>query len=276
MKNIILENYLKKLNESGASMFIMMALIRFLMSTFMRIMLHVKKQKIEKNLSDKVSEITKIRYTVISLEEKEPNAFCFYTFKRTIFITTGLIKLLNNERQVISVLLHEAGHVINHDIFKRHLTQGGPIWFFGGMLSSLEYMAVKRNINPFQATLIIAVILLVILGKWWLSIGRKAETRADVYTVQFGYSKDLIISLKKLEVYIDKELKKLEKDNPDIRKQYEKVQEFDEHPKTRDRIKKLIEEAELYKALANKNIKKVKQIVYKIIFGGEDLHSGVT
>jgi Zn-dependent protease with chaperone function len=276
-QHIVIENYLKKLNEYGSIVFSSALLVRFIMEILFRIAIKVNTRKIETDLSKKVSEITGKKYTVISIKDESPNAFVFTVFKQNIYVTTGLIKLLPNERELISILLHEAGHMINHDVIQGRLSQDGSLWFFNAIFIALDIKILKLRVpEALFGSMIMAVIIIGFLSHWWWKIGRKQETRADVYTVQYGYGKDLINALKKFEKYIEKELKRLEKDDPEIRQRYEEAKQYDVHPEIKDRIKKLLEEIDLWKAIFSKNLGKIKQIVYKIMLGKEDLKSEVS
>jgi len=269
-------NYLKQLNESGGVVLIMISVVRLITIIVFRIMMKFQSKKIDKNLSSKISEITKKNYTVVVIKEKEPNAFCYNIFKQNLYITTGLIKLLKDEREIIAVLLHESGHMINKDILRGMLQTDGSLWIFSAIFAKLDWMAMKNVPGSSQggvlyASILMAIFVLCILGKWLARKGRQWETRADVYTVQFGYGKDLIKALKKLDKYVEAEVLRISKDNPDFKRQYEEMKKNDVHPETKDRVNKLLDEIELWKAIVSKNFGAVKKIIFKVLMGKEDL-----
>ena len=254
--------YLEKLQESGAFILGYMASIRLLVIIITRLIIAFKEKQLDSNLSKSLKEITNIDFKVYTLKNDEPNAFVFHIFKKNLYMTTGLYKMLN-ERERVAVLLHESNHYINKDVLNQIASIDGSLWILAGLFAAIENEAMKKNFAPiFAITGVLAVIAMFLLNKKiWLKQGRTAETKADVGVVKYGYTKDLISALKKLEEYVEGQLKEAEKKNPDIRKQYEEMKKSDVHPEVKDRIKKLLEEKELFEAIVKTNLNKAKKII---------------
>lgn len=263
----ITEEYLNKLNESGAAYLIVTTVMKLIFLIIHRIVLKVKTKKREYELENKLYSVTQKKYNVFSFKDDVPNAFVFEWFKSNIYLTSGLLKMMN-ERELIAIMIHETSHIINHDLVKRNSIEFGGSTFLIMIFGSLERLAIKsRNPNiglgVMQLTFIAAIVLTIFMMSWTVKHYRKQETAADVSVVKYGYSKDLISAFKKFDVYKKKELKDFAKKNPniDVKRLDDEFKRLDEHPEHKDRIKKLLEEEKLYAAMAKGNLVEVKNII---------------
>src|SRR3989344_2713288 len=64
----------------------------------------------------KLSEKHDLRGKIIAIDEPKPRAFCLGIFYPNIYISTGLLKLMN-EKEIESIILHEKSHLLSHDSF---------------------------------------------------------------------------------------------------------------------------------------------------------------
>jgi len=217
----------------------------------------------KKLFEKKLLKITGKNYIVRELnDDNTPNAFCFGGFGKSIIYTKKLKEILN-ERELISVFLHEIGHITSYDIIKGMLADIGVSTIFHYLIKYLFKNLIFSSIS----TITISSILIshlqkaptILLGKWM-------EYKADEYTVKYGYAKDLISSLEKIEKWIVNEKRKVMGTPTKFEKAMDTINQIiDVHPSTENRIKKLFSKNELYQNLISKNMKKVKEIIQKTI-----------
>ena len=82
-------------------------------------------------------------------------------------------------------------------------------------------------------------------------IGRRAENRADSYAVKYGYEKELISSLEKLE----KMFNKTRPPCTGLCKIIEKINRaLDEHPPIKKRIENILKAKETWDQIKNKSV----------------------
>lgn len=120
------------------------------------------------------SERPHLPWTFRVLDDPTPNAFAFPG--GYIFITRGLLGLMGNEAELVSVLGHEIGHVTaRHSVIMMSRAQAAQIGLgIGGMLSP--------ELAQFSEAAATGLSLL------FLSYGRDAERQAD--DLGFGYALD--------------------------------------------------------------------------------------
>lgn len=188
--------------------------------------------------NDKILKGNK-KWSVYILKEDQPNAFCIIT--PHIFLTSGIVKLLN-ERELTAVMLHEAGHIKNKDTIKMLIRDNTLMAIILGVAGGLA--------GP--AGLMIVGLIYVYLGSGLLSIifnrtmGRFSEKRADSFAVKYGYTKEMVSALEKLDKYMQKELQK-EKCGR-VCKVVSKINEkLDEHPPLKERVENILKSEETWK-----------------------------
>lgn len=246
LENIQEQGFADEIKEEALKMFIV-TIITLLMYF---VLLYYSTKK-DKNLSDKVYKITGRRFDVKIIKEKSPNGFCFGGFGNDIYLTTGLMSMLN-EREIIAVCLHECGHIISYDTVQNFMVQLGATGASILLLEKLSSQAKKMKNNKLGLFLfgLLAIILLVFIKNGpTIMWGRVQEYKADKEAAKYGYGKDLASALEKFEDWIQKHMIK---DSAYMRIMYKITMFLDVHPQTKDRVERVLEEAQFYKLLMEK------------------------
>jgi len=251
MKNI--DSYLEYLNvedksldeqtdyflEDGAEIAIGMtiaSLIVFITGFFIMLtslLIFKSTSKIDVKLSKKINEILKDSdWKVYVFKHDTPNAFCIIS--KTIFITTGLFKILT-KREIESVLLHEAYHIKKFHGTKKIL-----------MKNPIIVLCLPLLLIPGVGILIFLILTTLLKIPLDITIGRKMELNADSYAVKYGYKKEIASALTKL---INKYKKNIaEKNHGKLLQVIVKINEMiDEHPSLKKRITNILKKKEIYK-----------------------------
>lgn len=251
-KNLVLEKYLTEIEFMEISL---NNIVIFLTTIFFWLIVFIASTKSNKELSDKIFSITNKKYDVRVINIETPNAFCFAEFSNSIFITTGLIKLLN-ERELISILLHEASHFLTIDALTRYVLRASGL----GLWYKIIELLADRLKNGKRKYLILFVALSMV-GLYYipqLILGRYRELKPDKYTIEFGYDKDLISASSKIKIYNENEARK-----PNLfNKYFIKLKEFiNKNPENEQKINNLFNKIELCDAIVDNNKTKVKNII---------------
>lgn len=217
-----------------------------------------KSMKVDKKLTKKINKILKkSKWIVHIVPDKSPNAFAIGG--NHIFITTGLKKMLN-EREVEAVLLHEVYHNKGLHIYKK-MAYDYPLFYL--MAAAAVYITVGTGGN-----FILGFMAFILMSKvagipYAISVGRRHESKADEYAIQFGYGRDLANALKKLEKQYLKLMAK--KECGKICQLSEKIGEaIDEHPPIKKRIETILKKADKLKAvLKTMSFKKIRDFIMK-------------
>jgi len=280
MSNKKLESYLESIQnikeglDSEIKKNIIIATAKPLIIILLTLLIYISMYKKNDELTKRINKITKKNYTVRIVPIESPNAFCFGGFGKSIFVTKGLLKLCN-EREVDAVMLHETGHIVNLDSITSSIMEIGLLAGFWGLIIPAIIKFIKKpekmSLKTFAIMHAILALFLTILCIKVPSffLGRLHEYNADKTAAKYGYGKDLISALEKLEDWVKKELEKRKNQN----KFFGKINEFlykftrliDVHPSTKNRINKLFEDIEIYEALAKRDKEKIRQIVYKYV-----------
>jgi len=217
-----------------------------------------KSLKVDKDLSKRMNEILNSgdHWIVHNYPDATPNAFAL-GMGRHIFITDGLKSILT-QREIEAVLLHEIQHNKGKDTYK-HMAFKHSFYYLVTTLaltvSSVSYpLAILSFLILVKATNIAASRI----------VGRRAEIKADKFTVQYGYGKDLITSLEK----IDKYMKKIYTSKPcgKFCQLERKISEtLDEHPTTKARVEMILKSIEKTKDMS---FPKIKEFVSKALEEG--------
>jgi len=215
-----------------------------------------KKTPISKVWSKRLNSILNSgnKWIVHVYTSEAPNAFSL-GFGRHIFITNYLEKVLTTD-EIIAVLLHEAYHSD-----KKHLPKNLAVKYPLFFLTFVTAFAF-----PVMSLAFVAIVLVGYSSKlvYDLTVLRRQEISADSYAVKYGYGKELISALKKIENWIKLRLD-LSKCGS-ICKAMRKVDSLlDEHPETAVRIKRVLEAIARSK---EPTFYKIKQFVVKFL-GGE-------
>ena len=261
--NTIIKSYLKKLNESyDKSEIILQIIIQSLIWLFMYVLIMVVISKEDKSLSKKINKITGRYYSINIIESDSPAAFCFGGFTNHIFITKGLMKLMN-ERELISICLHEVSHITTYDSIQSLILKASSISIALEISSNFaKFLFKNKTINITNAIILTVLLSIIISAIPTLLLGKYHELKSDKYVIQYGYGKDLILALLKIEKWI---LENKVKDSK-IKMFFHKIQHYyDEHPAVKTRVDKLLKNVELYEAMIKNNKSKIKNIIYKTI-----------
>lgn len=227
----VLEEIFREHPLDSATLF-MFSSISILMINFISIILthaaftsnRIQLESLTKKLKD-ITKKSKVKAYMIA--DDSMNAFSLGT--KSLYITRGLYKILN-EKERIAVLLHEYGHTIHHHSYKRMV------------VSSLSVMAWVNIVIKFVQTLpgmMLGFMFDTIINTMYNAIyGKKHEFIADSVAAQYGYKKELVSALNKLEKIVRKQLcKGLSKQECD--NALEQLHKWSDHPDFSERVKKL-------------------------------------
>lgn len=216
------------------------------------------KLKSDNNLTKKVNNILKSSkpWTVRVYPDENPNAFAIGG--RSIYITSGLKKMLD-EKESIAVLLHEVGHNENWDVWKRVLSQY-PVHFicYTLIVGTLGFASIPLTILLFYFSTNMGIIL---MNRW---IGRAHEIRADDFAIKHGYGEELAGGLSKMEKWVKSHHKNIHcgKACQIDRKIGEML---DEHPPLRKRIEDVLKKADELEKAAKGGFLKLQAAIRKIL-----------
>lgn len=206
--------------------------------------------KVDKPLSKRLNEILNSgnHWIVHTYPEKTPNAFAL-GMGRHVFITTGLLELLN-QREVEAVMLHEIHHNKNKDTYK-------SLAYRHSFFYLITFLAL--SINSLTLSLFAFVLMFKITEILRnRMLGRHLEIKADRFSAEHGYGKDLITALEKIDKYI----KKLYASKPcgKMCELERKISEMiDEHPPMKKRVEIILRESD--KILKMKTFKQVRDFI---------------
>jgi len=244
--------------EAGQTMIVgaIGAIIVSIVMLFIMVKLIALGARRDKNLERRIKDVLKDgkKWEVYIVKDEMPNAFCI--IHPRIFITSGLMKMLT-EDEVVAVMLHEAGHLNNRDIWKQVATEHA---ISGTIIASLFVL-------PFTSAGMALFFLFFVLCK--LSqimirrgIGRKHETRADSYAVKYGYADQMSSALTKIEKWVNKELSK-RPCGPSC-KLTNKINDYlDEHPPFKERLESILKEKETWSDKTLNNMKSARDYFFK-------------
>lgn len=263
-----LNNYLEKIQEeieidSKTALYLFEAILAF---TIMIVLLFANSKR-DLHLESILEKITGKKYFVRIVYQTQPNAFCFGGLGRSVFVTHGLITLLT-EREIIAVCLHEIGHITNYDTIKNLAVAGASAGTTHLIINAFSRKIAESNFTKtklISGVILTVLICLVILKAPGLLLGKIHEYRADRYASKYGYGKDLISALQKLEKWIKEYKFKMYGPETKFSKILDKISNFlDVHPEFKDRIKALLESEKLYEEIYNKNISALKKLCKEI------------
>jgi Zn-dependent protease with chaperone function len=206
----------------------------------------IKALKVDKQLSKRINEILNSgnRWVVHQYPEDIPNAFAV-GMGRHIFVTTGLLKILN-KREIEAILLHEVHHNKNKDTFKS-LAINYSFFYL------VTFIALSVPIYPL-AVFVFFILIKITSITYNRTYGRYAEISADKFSVEHDYGNDLISALSKLQ----KTYEKLFRNKPcgKICQMIRKLGEIlDVHPPTKKRVEIILRQMDKIDLMSFKKIK---------------------
>jgi Zn-dependent protease with chaperone function len=189
------------------------------------------------------------RVYIIDLGKDQLNAFVFAD--DNIFVTKALFRYLN-EREIISILLHESAHIEGRHSIYNILARSSLIGFLFGSIVKIKLATPTKSdrTNPITSTLAVLIIILIFALKPTLAyLSRRFERTSDSFAIKMGYGKELASALSKL-VKIDK-IKPCETKMCKVIRKIEEI--FDDHPDIFNRIKDALDKA----LVASENIEQL-------------------
>ena len=219
-------------------------LVKNLIMFFLSVAAFKSTVKIDPKLSKEFNSVINDgkQWRVRVFPEETPNAFAITG--KDVFITTGLLKMLN-KREVMGVLLHEAWHCKDLHVWKNVASESVFIYLivFCAMTASAAV--------PFLGVLVAFLMKNVYNIMYARLVGRRHELKADEYAVKFGYGKELISSLSKMEKWADK-IRSQQHCNKICQLERSISEAIDEHPPTKKRIEIILRKSkELDRAVSS-------------------------
>ena len=260
----LVENYLVKVNEEHlqedplsvaliyGSISVAINLTMVLTSTYIMMKSFKDNKKLSKKLNDVLGTTN---WKVKIMKEKMPNAMVIGP--KAVFLTTGLIDLMN-PRELMSIMLHEVYHVKDWHIQKQLAVQY-PLFY---IVIFIMASGVAFPMGPLILLnmLIFNIMINALMIPYKITIGRKHEKDADAYSIKFGYGKDMISALNKLESFYKKAMK--DQKCGSVCKAIEKINEaIDEHPSIRKRVEHILKQSDLFKKVMSGKFKVVKDYI---------------
>jgi len=176
---------------------------------------------------------------IIDLGKDQLNAFVFSD--ENIFITTALFKYLN-EREIISILLHESAHVEGKHSIYNILARTSLFGVLSGSITKTYLESDKPKSVKNNLSIIFCVLCIIILfaSKPILAyLSRRFERTSDSFVVKMGYGKDLASALSKITKFY--KIKPCETKTCKVIRKIEEI--FQDHPDIFDRIKDALDKA---------------------------------
>jgi Zn-dependent protease with chaperone function len=231
LESLQLESFLRDEKTSWSVALAVTGVITFLELMMMGLQLLALKGQ-SKLLPEKTEEIKKIVNDEIKVKlipTKEPNAF--NAGGKSLYITSGLLKMLN-PKEATAVLLHEYGHYVGKHMVKRiGLTMSPEI--------ISEIILIRYVPEVFSKFFSIILTKMFISLGYNVTFGRRHEYFSDSYAAKLGYKQELISSLKKIDVWVREQLcKKVSESECD--RIIEEMHRGDAHPILNDRVKNIL------------------------------------
>jgi putative metalloprotease len=233
------------ISTTVAAAYILIPLAINLAALFTAISYYTKNLKTDPKLSKKLNTILKDgkKWEVKIVPDKSPNAFAM--IKPYVFITSGLLKMMD-EDEIMAILLHEAGHINNMDVWRDLAAENtfmtiifGAAVFLGGSVVVYALLTFMYFVGKDALRVLINRIM-----------GRAAERRADNYAVKYGYGDALVSALNKMEELLRK--MKAKNECGIICKLSEKISDMlDEHPPYKKRVEQILKTKETWEKVKN-------------------------
>lgn len=188
-----------------------------------------------------VCERKNIQYQFVILDTPLINAFAV---PGTVFLTRGILELIDDEAELASVIGHEVGHITGFHAVK--LIQKAFGYQFLSTFSTIAVMLYGPRADDPRAYAVINQATNLVAAGFLNGYGREFELEADrsgfKYAILAGYDPDAMISF-------FKKMKSIEEDSPSGIAVFLRT-----HPQTNDRIKQV----RRILAFADEDMKKVR------------------
>jgi len=191
----------------------------------------ISKSWIDNNLTKQLKKLITGEWEVRIVSMDEPNAFTIG--KKQLYVTTGLKALLPDEKELMSVVLHEAGHTLKYHSMKRLTLHSATSSFFYSISFILSALSIPTAIVFIFASIIVDNLI-------YNYYSRLTEQQADSYAVKIGYGKEFAAALRKFHKLYGRNRKPVDPSSK-IERFIKKLGHlFDSHPRDVDRIKDAI------------------------------------
>lgn len=216
----------------------------------------MKEFKDNKKHTNKLNKVLgRTDWKVKVIKEKTPNALT--VGNKVVFVTSGLINMMT-DRELIAIMLHEAYHIKDLHVYKQLAVQYPLFYIVVFIMCSTGLIAPAYLF--FLNILVFNIMLNTLMIPYKITMGRKHEKNADAYSIKFGYSKDMISALNKLERWYKKELSKHKCGV--ICRTIEKIDEaIDEHPSIKKRVEYILKQKEIWQKIASGKFKIIKNYI---------------
>ncbi len=212
--------------------------------------------KVDPVRSKKLNQILKTnnRWIVHQFPDAAPNAFAITG--NHVFITTGLVKILN-EREQLGVLLHEVFH--NKDL---HSWKGiAARSAFTYLIVFVAATIVGLSIFPGLSILVAFILHNSLNIAYARLVGRRHEIKADEFATVHGYGLDLVSAFDKMEKWAKSKASSAPC-NKFCQIERKISSAIDEHPPTKKRVEIILRKtAELNRLLKGNSFKKIAKYV---------------
>lgn len=235
------EDSKKILNEEVLTLYLFTTLIMSCLLIIIKIVnyiigsiyfhVEIKKAKELDEYSKKLSEILKDDIKCYMIVDVEPNAF--NAGGKNCYMTNSLFAMLNDKERT-AIFLHEYGHYKAKHIFK----------LFGfettvGVLAVATLNTVLSFMGVNSILFILVYISMIISKLFGNNLSRSFEYDADKFAAEYGYQKELVTGLKKIERWVrDNLCKQLKKDECD--QAIEALHDNSTHPSFKERFEKIL------------------------------------
>lgn len=241
------ENIKPLLNESFAVAFVSIMAINAIIKAFFNLYQNfinlywdplkpIKHTVLHHNLTNKFRKIVEDdKVEIYYAKSKSLNAFMVGDHR--LYITVPLMQVLE-EREIISVLLHEWGHYKGGHIGKLNFTEN---IISIPLISALSSLMIQFGLPT--------VVIMSLFFRWFgkkitrnvvnVILGRKYEYYADSYAAKHGYGHDLINALKKIDTYF-RDIICEDLSEEECKLTMNQGSLFDEHPSLKHRISNIL------------------------------------
>ncbi len=130
-----------------------------------------------------VTERPKMSYTIKVVEDKEPNAFTFPG--GFMYVTTGLLNMVESEHELAAVLAHEIAH--NTRMHAIRMIEKESRLSIPVLLAMLAAVFVRGEASAYAAQIVSQVVQVLMLG-YSRDMEREADEAAFVYLRRAGFN----------------------------------------------------------------------------------------
>ena len=124
----------------------------------------------------------------------------------SIYVSSNLIKLLNNDKELTAVLLHEIGHNVKltYTIMENILSMGWVSSLLPGFYYELKaykstsYEELDSNVSKAKLWIFGSAVIFIFAAFMSAYVSRRNETYSDEFAIKCGYGRYLTSAIKKM------------------------------------------------------------------------------